>query len=180
MSEHEEARLTHLDDQGAAWMVDVDAKAETQREAVARGLVVMQPETLRLVLDDRIAKGSVLAVARVAGVMAAKRTPDLIPLCHPLLLTHVAVTLTPDEHYGEERQDGQESQEGQDGRSALVIEARVRTRGQTGVEMEALTAVSVAALTVYDMCKAVDSHMRLTDIHLVEKRGGRGTGGGTI
>ncbi|NJN66361.1 MAG: cyclic pyranopterin monophosphate synthase MoaC [Chloroflexaceae bacterium] len=139
-------------------MVDVGAKAETQREAVARGVVLMQPETLRLILSDSIVKGSVLAVAQVAGVMAAKRTPDLIPLCHPLLLTHVAVTLTPDDD---------------EARSALRIEARVQTRGPTGVEMEALTAVSVAALTVYDMCKAVDPQMCLTDIHLVEKRGGR-------
>lgn len=156
MSEHQDAELTHLDAQGRAQMVDVGAKAETQREAIARGSVVMRPETLRLIVEGATPKGDVLAAARIAGIMAAKRTYDLIPLCHPLMLTHVAVTLTPDATQG-----------------ALLVEAVVRTRGQTGVEMEALTAVSVAALTVYDMCKAVDRGMRITDIRLAQKRGGR-------
>ena len=150
------SELTHLDAEGRARMVDVGAKEETQREAVARGAVQMLPETLRLILEGGVPKGDVLAVARVAGIMAAKRTPDLVPLCHPLLLTHVAVDLRPDE-----------------GGSALLIEAVVRTAGRTGVEMEALTAVSAAALTVYDMCKAVDRGMRITDIRLAQKRGGR-------
>jgi cyclic pyranopterin phosphate synthase len=148
--------LTHLDAQGQAQMVDVGAKAETRREAVARGTVLMQPETLRLIIDGNLPKGDVLAVARVAGIMAAKRTPELIPLCHTLLLTHVSVELTPDP-----------------AGNALLIAATVRSQGQTGVEMEALTAVSAAALTVYDMCKAVDQAMRITDIRLAQKRGGR-------
>lgn len=148
--------LTHLDEQGRARMVDVGAKAETQREAVARGRVQMQPETLRLILSGGLPKGDVLAVARVAGIMAAKRTAELIPLCHTLLLTHASVTLEP-------------APEG----DAVLIEATVRTSGKTGVEMEALTAVSVAALTLYDMCKAVDRGMRIGDIRLAEKRGGR-------
>jgi cyclic pyranopterin phosphate synthase len=116
----------------------------------------MQPATLRLILAGELPKGDVLATARVAGIMAAKRTPELIPLCHTLLLTHVSLELTPDE-----------------AGSALLLEATVRTRGQTGVEMEALTAVSVAALTVYDMCKAVDRGMRIGDIRLAQKRGGQ-------
>jgi cyclic pyranopterin monophosphate synthase len=157
MSEHDQApQLTHLDAQGQAQMVDVGAKAETQREAVARGTVRMDPATLRLILGGSLPKGDVLAVARVAGIMAAKRTPELIPLCHTLLLTHASVTIEPDE-----------------AASALRITAVVRTKGQTGVEMEALTAVSVAALTIYDMCKAVDRAMRIDEIRLAEKRGGR-------
>lgn len=149
-------QLTHLDDQGQARMVDVGAKAETMREAIARGSVVMQPETLRLILDGAIPKGDVLATARIAGIMAAKKTSDLIPLCHPLMLSYANVTITPAvaEH-------------------TLHIEATVRVSGKTGVEMEALTAVSVAALTIYDMCKAVDRSMRMTDIRLAEKRGGK-------
>jgi cyclic pyranopterin monophosphate synthase len=149
-------QLTHLDEQGQARMVDVGGKAETSREAIARGVVLMRPETLRLILDGALPKGDVLATARIAGIMAAKKTSDLIPLCHPLMLTHANVTITPvvAEH-------------------ALHIEATVRTSGKTGVEMEALTAVSVAALTIYDMCKAVDRGMRLTDIRLAEKRGGK-------
>jgi cyclic pyranopterin phosphate synthase len=137
-------------------MVDVGQKDETPREAVARGAVLMLPETLRLIVAGELPKGDVLAVARVAGIMAAKRTPDLIPLCHPLLLTHVAVDLKPDPD-----------------RQAILIEATVRTTGKTGVEMEALTAVSAAALTIYDMCKAVDRGMRIVDIRLAQKRGGR-------
>lgn len=156
MHEEPEPQLTHLNAEGHAHMVDVGAKDETRREAVARGVVEMQPETLRLISAGELPKGDVLAVARVAGIMAAKRTPDLIPLCHTLLLTHVAVTLTP-----------------APSQDRLLIEATVRTRGQTGVEMEALTAVAVAALTVYDMCKAVDRGMRIGEIRLVQKRGGR-------
>ncbi len=156
MSEEASSQLSHLDAQGHAHMVDVGEKAETQREAIARATVLMQPETLRLIMAGALPKGDVLAVARVAGIMAAKRTPELIPLCHTLLLTHAAVTISP---AADER--------------ALHIEATVRTRGQTGVEMEALTAASVAALTIYDMCKAVDRGMRISDIRLAQKRGGR-------
>ena len=157
MSEQgDNAQLTHLDAEGRAQMVDVGGKAETQREAVARGSVRMEPATLRLILGGGMPKGDVLAVARVAGIMAAKRTPELIPLCHSLLLTHVSVQIEPDATA-----------------SALLIAATVRTSGQMGVEMEALTAVSVAALTIYDMCKAVDRGMRIGDIRLAEKRGGR-------
>jgi len=150
------SELTHLDSAGHARMVDVGAKDETQREAIARGNVLMRPETLQLIVAGTTPKGDVLAVARIAGIMAAKRAPDLIPLCHPLLLTHVAVELRPDLDA-----------------SAIQIEATVRTTGKTGVEMEALTAVSAAALTIYDMCKAVDRGMRIGDIRLAQKRGGR-------
>jgi len=150
------SELTHLDAEGHAYMVDVGQKDETPREAVARGAVLMLPETLRLIVAGELPKGDVLAVARVAGIMAAKRAPDLIPLCHPLLLTYVAVDLKPDPD-----------------RQAILIEATVRTTGKTGVEMEALTAVSAAALTIYDMCKAIDRGMRISDIRLAQKRGGR-------
>lgn len=149
-------RLSHIDVRGKARMVDVSAKPPTEREAVARGTVLMKPETIRLILDRTVPKGDVFAAARIAGIMAAKSTGSLIPLCHPLNLTAVSVEIEVDE-----------------ARSALVIEARVKTSGPTGVEMEALTAVSVAALTVYDMCKAVDRGMAVTDIFLLEKRGGR-------
>jgi len=150
------SELTHLDSEGRAHMVDVGEKDITRREAVARGAVLMRPETLRLIVAGGLPKGDVLAVARVAGIMAAKRAPDLIPLCHPLLLTHVAVDLQPSD-------DG----------AGILIEATVRTTGKTGVEIEALTAVSVAALTIYDMCKAVDRGMRISDIRLAQKRGGK-------
>ena len=150
------SELTHLDAEGRAHMVDVGAKAETRREAIARGAVLMRPETLAKILAGDLPKGDVLAVARIAGIMAAKRTPDLIPLCHPLLLTHVSVDLRPDSSA-----------------PAVLIEATVRTTGKTGVEMEALTAVTAAALTIYDMCKAIDRGMRISDIRLAEKRGGR-------
>ncbi len=150
------SELTHLDAEGHARMVDVGAKEETRREAVARGAVLMRPETLELIVAGGVPKGDVLAVARIAGIMAAKRTSDIIPLCHPLLLTHVAIELRPDSTG-----------------AALLIEATVRTTGKTGVEMEALTAVSAAALTVYDMCKAVDRGMRISEIRLAQKRGGR-------
>jgi cyclic pyranopterin phosphate synthase len=150
------SELTHLDAAGHAHMVDVGQKDETAREAVARGAVLMLPETLRLIVAGELPKGVVLAVARVAGIMAAKRAPDLIPLCHPLLRTHGAGDLQPDPD-----------------RKGILIEATVRTTGKTGVEMEALTAVSAAALTIYDMCKAVDRGMRIVDIRLAQKRGGR-------
>lgn len=148
--------LSHIDDAGRARMVDVTAKDETLRVAVAKGRVVMQAETLRLLLAGEIAKGNVLTTAQIAGVMAAKRTHELIPMCHPLLLTGIDVDLAPDE-----------------AASAVEITATVRTTGKTGVEMEALTAVSVAGLTVYDMCKAVDHGMRLEGVRLVSKSGGR-------
>ncbi|HLF76080.1 MAG TPA: cyclic pyranopterin monophosphate synthase MoaC [Dehalococcoidia bacterium] len=149
-------RLSHIDDAGRARMVDVTAKDETVRAAVARGRVVMKPETLALLLRGEIAKGNVLTTAQVAGIMAAKKTHELIPMCHPLLLTGVAVDLTPDE-----------------ATSTIEITATVRTTGKTGVEMEALTAVTVAALTVYDMCKAVDKGMRIEAVRLVSKTGGK-------
>lgn len=148
-------RLTHLDEQGAAHMVDVGDKPASAREAVAAGTVYMQPETLRLIREGAVKKGDVLATARIAGIMAAKRTSELIPLCHPLPLTYIDLDLTPDADA-----------------SAIHITATARTVGRTGVEMEALTAVSVAALTVYDMAKAVDRGMRLGDIRLLTKRGG--------
>lgn len=148
--------LTHFDDQGRAHMVDVSAKPVTARVAVARGAVVMSPETLALVAEGRAAKGDVLGVARLAGIMAAKRTADLVPLCHPLPLSRVALDLVADAAL-----------------PGVRIEATVGTTGQTGVEMEALTAVSVAALTVYDMVKAVEKSMRITDIRLVLKDGGK-------
>ena len=137
-------------------MVDVTRKAATTRTAVARGKVLMQPGTLTLIEDGAMQKGDVLGVARIAGVMAAKRTSDLIPLCHPLMLTDIEVQFIPIRSQGE-----------------LTIEATVRTVGKTGVEMEAMTAVSIAALTIYDMCKAVDRRMILSDIKLVSKRGGK-------
>jgi len=150
------SELTHLDETGRATMVDVGAKAVTERVAVARGRVVMQPETLRLIIAGNVKKGDVLTVAQLAGIMAAKRTSELIPLCHPLLLSHVAVTCTPDPDT-----------------DCVEIEATVRVAGRTGVEMEALTAVTVAGLTIYDMAKAVDRRMRLTDVRVVHKAGGR-------
>ncbi len=137
-------------------MVDVSGKDETDRVATAEGSVVMRPETLRLIREGQVKKGDVLAVARLAGIMAAKKTPDLIPLCHPLALTSVTVDLTLDEK-----------------RSAVDIRATCRLQGRTGVEMEAMTAVSVAALTVYDMCKAVDRGMLISDIKLAHKSGGK-------
>ncbi|MCX7706858.1 MAG: cyclic pyranopterin monophosphate synthase MoaC [Anaerolineae bacterium] len=150
------SELTHLDEHGQARMVDVGAKAETEREAIAAGRVLMRPETLRLLREGNLPKGDVLGTARVAGIMAAKRTAELIPLCHPLLLTSVAVEFAFDEDA-----------------SAVDITATVRCKGQTGVEMEALTAVSVAALTIYDMAKAVERGMVISDIRLLEKRGGK-------
>jgi cyclic pyranopterin phosphate synthase len=151
-------RLSHLDEQGKARMVDVGDKPDSERIAVAKGRVLMQPETLALIQSGTVSKGDVLTVAQVAGLQAAKRTHDLIPMCHPLLLTHIAVDLVPGKRQAE---------------AWIDIQATVRTRGKTGVEMEALTAASVAALTVYDMCKAVDRSMQITDLHLVHKSGGK-------
>jgi cyclic pyranopterin phosphate synthase len=152
------SKLTHVDEQGQARMVDVGGKPDTARVAVARGAVRMRRETLDLIRQGALAKGDVLALARVAGIMAAKRTSELIPLCHPLLLTHVAVDL-------ELRDDGDEG--------VVDIRAEVHTVGKTGAEMEALTAVMGAALTVYDMGKAVDRAMCITDVRLVRKTGGK-------
>ena len=150
------AELTHFDREGRARMVDVSGKNETEREAVAGASVIMKPATLALIMSGGVKKGDVLSVARLAGIMGAKRTPDLIPLCHPLALTAVSVDLTCDPE-----------------RNAVDITARCRLKGRTGVEMEALTAVAVAALTVYDMCKAVDRGMRIEAVQLEEKSGGR-------
>jgi cyclic pyranopterin phosphate synthase len=149
-------RLTHFDAEGKAAMVDVTDKDVTERTASAAGSVLMQPETIALITAGGVKKGDVLSVARLAGIMGAKRTPDLIPLCHPLPLTSVKVDLTIDAK-----------------RNAVDITAICKLKGQTGVEMEALTAVAVAALTVYDMCKAVDRGMRLTEIRLLHKSGGK-------
>ncbi len=147
-------RLTHVDESGRVRMVDVGAKPVTAREAVARGTIRMAAATRRAIQRGAVKKGDALQAARLAGIMAAKRTADLVPLCHPLPLTHVSVDLRPC-------------------KGGLAIEARVRTSAQTGVEMEALTAVAVAALTVYDMVKAVDREMVIGDIRLMEKRGGK-------
>jgi cyclic pyranopterin monophosphate synthase len=149
-------KLTHIDKQGRVKMVDVTEKPSSQRKAVARGSVHMKPETIRLILDKEIPKGDVLCVARVAGISAAKKTGDLIPMCHPLNITAVDIDITPEIR-----------------KNKIDIQAEVKVTGQTGVEMEALTAVSVAALTIYDMCKAVDKEMVISDIMLIEKRGGR-------
>jgi cyclic pyranopterin phosphate synthase len=148
--------LTHVDKAGRVQMVDVGAKPETERMAVAAGEVAMRPETLELIDLGQLAKGDVLNTARLAGVMAAKRTAELIPLCHPIPLTHIDVDLILDK-----------------ASSRVKIRATVRSRGRTGVEMEALTAVTVAALTVYDMAKAVERTMRIENVRLVEKRGGQ-------
>ncbi|MDQ7028674.1 MAG: cyclic pyranopterin monophosphate synthase MoaC [Ardenticatenia bacterium] len=154
------ARLTHVDEEGRARMVNVGDKPDTVREAVARGRVYMRPETLALIRANGLEKGDALAVANVAGIMAAKRTHELIPMCHPLLLTHVQVDFT-------------FSPEGSSDPPYVEVEATVRTTGKTGVEMEALTAVTVAALTLYDMAKAVDRAMRIADVRLVRKTGGK-------
>ena len=148
--------LSHVDARGKARMVDVGDKPDTVREARARGAVVMQPTTLALIQQNAVQKGDVLTVAKIAGIMAAKRTSEVIPLCHPLPLATVELTF---------QFNAQEAR--------IDIESMARVTGKTGVEMEALTAVAAAALTVYDMCKAVDRDMRITDIRLIEKRGGR-------
>jgi cyclic pyranopterin phosphate synthase len=148
--------LSHFDAEGKAIMVDVSGKPESERSATAQGSITMRPETLALIRQGGVEKGDVLSVARLAGIMGAKRTPDLIPLCHPLALSSVRVdlTLAPD-------------------RDAVLIEATCRLKGRTGVEMEALTAVAIAALTVYDMCKAVDRGMIIGEIRLTHKSGGK-------
>jgi cyclic pyranopterin phosphate synthase len=150
------SKLSHLDDQGRAKMVDVSEKDITSRTAVARGAIQMRPETLALILEEKIEKGDVFSVARVAGIMAAKKTSELIPMCHPLNITSVEIDLIP-----------------QKNPPRVEIEAVVRVDGKTGVEMEAMTAVSVAGLTIYDMCKAVDREMSIGSIRLVRKSGGK-------
>lgn len=160
-SDPDRDRLTHFSETGAAQMVDVGAKAITRREAVARGAVRMQTETFRRIVDRTVEKGDVLGVARVAGIMAAKRTGELIPMCHPLGLSAVRVDFRP-------VPPGPAARE-----AAIEIEAVARVEGRTGVEMEALTAVSVAALAIYDMCKAVDRGMVIEEVRLVRKSGGK-------
>ena len=149
-------KLSHLDEQGRARMVDVSDKAVSRRIAIARGAIEMRPETLALILEDKIEKGDVFSVARVAGIMAAKKTSELIPMCHPLNITLVKINLSPQENP-----------------ARVEIEAAVRVDGKTGVEMEAMTAVCVAGLTIYDMCKAVDREMSMGEIRLVKKSGGK-------
>jgi cyclic pyranopterin monophosphate synthase len=150
------ATLTHFDKRGRAKMVDVSQKKETLREAVVHGSVFMNPKTFRKIMSGEISKGDVLAVAKVAGIMAAKKTSELIPMCHPLNLSHVEINFYPFEK-----------------ESRIDIEAKVRIRAQTGVEMEGLVAVATASLTLYDMCKAIDRGMTISDIHLVKKTGGK-------
>lgn len=150
------AKFTHIDDEGRVRMVDVTDKKPTAREALASGAVFMRSETLELIRNQKVKKGNVLETARIAGIMAAKKTSELIPMCHPLSITHVQVDFLPDAAKG-----------------CIEIEATVRTIDQTGVEMEALTAVSVAALTIYDMCKSSDKQMIISDIQLLKKTGGK-------
>jgi len=150
------SKLTHFNQEGEAHMVDVGEKSVTLREAVAGGEIHMQPDTLQQIIEGDHKKGDVLGIARIAGIMAAKRTADLIPLCHPLMLTHVEVELTPDPAH-----------------NCVHCRSIVETRGQTGVEMEALTATQIALLTIYDMCKAVDRGMQMQNICLLEKKGGK-------
>jgi cyclic pyranopterin phosphate synthase len=150
------SKLTHLDEKGEAAMVDVSDKAMTERVAIAEGHIVMLPETLRLIREGNAKKGDVLGAARIAGIMAAKKTHDLIPLCHPLLISKIAIDLDPDQEL-----------------PGIRVRATVKLSGQTGVEMEALTAVSVACLTIYDMVKAADRGMKIEAIRLVEKSGGK-------
>lgn len=147
--------LSHLDEHGNAHMVDISVKTVTERIAIASGRIVMQAETLKLIVAGSLPKGDVFAVARIAGIMAAKRTSDMIPLCHPISLSAVDIRIEPD------------------GDREIIIEARVKTTGQTGAEMEALSAVSVTALTIYDMCKAVDRSMEIQSIRLESKSGGK-------
>lgn len=147
--------LNHLDEYGNAHMVDISGKSVTDREAVATGRIVMRAETLKLIAEGNLPKGDVFAVSRIAGIMAAKRTSELIPLCHPIPLSAIDIRLEAD------------------GDSEIIVEARVKTTGQTGAEMEALTAVSVAALAIYDMCKAVDRSMEIKSIRLESKSGGK-------
>jgi cyclic pyranopterin phosphate synthase len=153
--------FTHLNEAGRARMVDVSAKEATERVATAQAIVRMQPETLEKIQRGKIAKGDVLAVAQVAGVLGAKKTPELIPMCHPILLSSVDISFK------------EEPQPDREGRCSITITATAKSTGQTGVEMEALTAVSVAALTVYDMCKAIDRGMSVSDVCLLAKSGGK-------
>ena len=155
------AEFTHFNESGRARMVDVGAKASTERLATAQAIVFLQPETLEKIRQGKIAKGDVLSVAQVAGVMGAKKTPDLIPMCHPILLTSVDISFQ------------EADQPDREGRCSITITATAKTTGPTGVEMEAMTAASVAALTIYDMCKAVDRGMSFGDICLVTKSGGK-------
>jgi cyclic pyranopterin phosphate synthase len=155
------AEFTHFNESGRARMVDVGGKAQTERAATAQAKVYLQPETLDQIQRGKIAKGDVLAVAQVAGVMGAKRTPDLIPMCHPILLSSVDISFK------------EEPQPDAQGRCSITVTATAKTSGQTGVEMEAMTAVSVAALTIYDMCKAVDRAMSFSDVWLLSKSGGK-------
>ena len=150
------SELTHFNEQGEAHMVDVGEKNQTHRVAVCEGTITMQPETLEKILQGDHKKGDVLGIARVAGIMASKKTSDLIPLCHPLMLTHVDIEFIPNTE-----------------NHSIYCTCQVETRGQTGVEMEALTAIQVALLTIYDMCKAVDRGMSMTNIRLIEKKGGK-------
>jgi len=156
MREKKVSRLSHVDEAGRARMVDVSDKDVTHRVAVARGRIIMKPETLALIVERKVGKGDVFAVARVAGIMAAKKTPDLIPMCHPLNISAVEISLTPCENP-----------------ARVEIEATVRVSGKTGVEMEAMTAVAVCGLTIYDMCKAVDREMSLETVRLMQKSGGK-------
>ena len=149
-------RLTHIDEKGRSKMVDVSEKEITLREAIASGSVTMKPDTFRMIMNNEIVKGDVLGVAKIAGIMGAKKTGELIPMCHPLEITHVEVLFHPREE-----------------ESTIGVESRVRVRGRTGVEMEALVAVSAAALTIYDMCKAVDKGMVISQVKLVKKSGGK-------
>ncbi len=152
----DEKKLSHVNEQGDAQMVDVGGKQQTERIAVAVGEIVMKPETLQMIRDDKIKKGDVLTVAKVAGISAAKKTSEMIPLCHPLALNYISVEFNFDEEL-----------------PGVRITASVKTNGKTGVEMEALTAVSISALTIYDMAKAMEKTMTIQNIHLVEKRGGK-------
>ena len=149
-------KLTHFNKEGRARMVDVSGKNDSLRIAIAEGEIIMRPSTLKMIKDKEISKGDVLGVAQVAGIMAAKKTNEIIPMCHPLLLSSININFEIDEE-----------------KNRVIIQSQVKTMGKTGVEMEPLTAVSVAALTIYDMCKAVDRGMTIQDIHLVEKSGGQ-------
>ena len=148
-------KLTHLDETGAAHMVDVSAKADTSRTAIARSTIKMKPETLKAILDDKLPKGDVIATARLAGIMAAKKTSELIPLCHPLMISSVSIDIQPS------------------GNDTITVEAKVKVSGQTGVEMEALTAASITTLTLYDMAKAIDKGMIIKETKLLFKEGGK-------
>ena len=155
------AEFTHFNESGRARMVDVSAKDSTERAATAQAIVFMQPETLEKIQQGKVAKGDVLSVAQVAGVMGAKKTPDLIPMCHPILLTSIDILFK------------EEPQPDREGRCSITITATTKTTGPTGVEMEAITAASIAALTIYDMCKAVDRGMSFSDVCLLAKSGGK-------